>query len=118
MPTQNDANSSVGHVSSVAPSHTPGPWQVRLFAIDMHDIEAKVAPGQFALVAQCPAGERERVTTAQMQANARLIAAAPELLEALRAALPSLHWANTHGSRCDEDIAAVETAISKAERGQ
>jgi len=32
--------------------------------------------------------------------------------EALAAALPHLHWANCHGSRCDEAIAAVKAALA------
>ena len=37
------------------------------------------------------------------------------LLAACRSALPHLHWANCHGNRCDEAIAELLTAISKAE---
>jgi hypothetical protein len=39
-----------------------------------------------------------------------------ELLVALKAALPNLHWANIHGSRCDEAIEMAEQAITKTER--
>lgn len=54
------------------------------------------------------------VAVAYDKQDAPLLAAAPALLEACRAALPQLHWANCHGSRCDEAIATIEAAIAAA----
>lgn len=65
--------------------HTPGPWVVTKakHGVDMnHHIVALVAPDRDdrALVVHTPHG-----SDAQADANVRLIAAAPELLEALEA---------------------------------
>lgn len=37
-----------------------------------------------------------------------------ELLIALKAALPNLEWANVHGSRCEELLSQVKSAIRNA----
>ena len=51
----------------------------------------------------------------ELAANARLIAAAPELLEALEAVLPDLeHYVATHGPGPDKRLAAARAAIAKA----
>ena len=56
-----------------------------------------------------------RSLTAEQIANARLIAAAPELLEALEAVLPDLeHYVATHGPGPDKRLAAARAAIAKA----
>lgn len=36
-----------------------------------------------------------------------------ELEAACKEALPQLHWANTHGSRCDEVISAITEVLEK-----
>ncbi|CDY76148.1 hypothetical protein BGLT_05221 [Caballeronia glathei] len=60
--------------------HTPGPWFVTGTGLSRY-VEGKVRPGVLQEVAWCGATE----VPEQMEANARLIAAAPELLEALQA---------------------------------
>lgn len=54
----------------------------------------------------------------EIERFATMICALHDLLECCREALPHLHWANTHGSRCDEAIASVEAAIAKATGGE
>ena len=91
-------------------THTPGPWQS--FADDQgHDIIAEDG-AHIARVepvnSLCPAEEQD--------ANGNLLAAAPDLLAAIKAALPDLqHYVATHGPGPDARLAAVVTAIAKAE---
>lgn len=86
--------------------HTPGPWRRNGHT----SIESKDR-----WIASTDSGGVKGFS--EDVANAHLIAAAPELLEALKAALPHLQWANIHGSRCDEQIAQTQAAIAKAEGG-
>ena len=71
--------------------HTPGPWKMRRLPIDPCNetecfrIEGK-GPTLFLHVTPCADGFIE----GQNEANARLIAAAPCLLEALKYALPCI----------------------------
>lgn len=75
--------------------HTPGPWHA--YPADYrreHDTDLLpifvVGPQEFHTVAQVRAGNTDDDLPAQTAANARLIAAAPQMLAALRtiAALP------------------------------
>lgn len=68
--------------------HTPGPW----FAFDASEL-AGDEPGkraffvglrEFCTIAYVRAGSDEALATGDIEANARLIAAAPDLYEALR----------------------------------
>jgi len=83
--------------------HTPGPWRLREL---IDSTLAVYGSGEYDIVFPKRNAPRD--------ADALLIAAAPEMLEALEATLPELHWANTHGLRCDELIAMVKGAIAKA----
>jgi hypothetical protein len=108
--------------------HTPGPWEANGGTIVARNLSW---PEGYAPIAETygywfPDDEK---------ANARLIAAAPEsphqcsnadciggqrwqalqdLLAAAEAALPHLHWADCHGSRCPEAIEQIRAAIAKA----
>lgn len=88
-------------------SHTPGPWQVN------PDIPHLVGNGT-AEVANLYWGEL--ISGMEMRANARLIAAAPELLEALKAVI---EWDDDCpfmlGEGFGELRERIETAIAKAE---
>lgn len=67
--------------------HTPGPWRVNGRSIDATD----VCVATIETIYRAPAGSYyDRAYVAETEANARLIAAAPELLDALRAVLASL----------------------------
>jgi hypothetical protein len=59
--------------------HTPGPWRMTATGLSRY-IDAPIRPGVLQEVAWCGATEEP----GQMEANARLISAAPELLAALR----------------------------------
>ncbi len=88
--------------------YTPGPWHLRG---DTVLVSPKLQ------IAQCDRGNKNPNTS---QANARLIAAAPELLAALQAAVSSLEWAaNLIGdipqrSEYMETISDAQSAIRKA----
>jgi hypothetical protein len=105
--------------------YTPGPWKARKAGELTVEGSATKFPNHVvyeykdnlgrrctAFVAHCDSA------TLENEANARLIAAAPELLEALKECLPQIRWASIHGSRCDELIAEVEAAIRKATEGE
>lgn len=90
-------------------SHTPGPWLLhRDNRRERYDIGVK---GQFALrlVAEVSFGFFEPAESEQ-HANARLIAAAPDLLAACRRLRSVI---NDHVSLADVD--ALDSAIAKAE---
>lgn len=86
--------------------HTPGPWAVgREVAIDYRPYHIVGADGG-SLVAWCAGGGPKRAVVGPEElANARLIAAAPDLYAALKAMLASEVG----------DLSAAEAAIAKAE---
>ena len=93
------------------PAHTPGPWDVEPKG-SRHFVDG--ADG-LTVAYLDRAGVRER---SEIEANARLIASAPELLEALEAVLPDLeHYVATHGPGPDKRLAIARAAIAKARGG-
>ena len=63
---------------------TPGPWKA-FDVSEMHDEPRfMVGPREFCSIAEVRAGSTEAEETGDVAANARLIAAAPALYEALR----------------------------------
>ena len=93
--------------------HTPGPWCTHRCGFSSVYIEARVGGGMLQEVACCgPTNEGSD----QQEANARLIAAAPELLDALRGLL-ALEEENLRGYD-DIDVCAevqfARAAIAKA----
>ncbi len=99
--------------------HTPGPW--RVISGTLGAVEAangvQVANAEQTRPVRCAADHDER------KANARLIAAAPELLEALKGALEALEFAAgshegpiTEQERTDSaNLYRAHEAIAKAE---
>jgi hypothetical protein len=91
-------------------AHTPGPWSVCHNSWETSSVYTKGF-----CIAECPiAQEAEEDNQAHWEAikeaNARLIAAAPELLEALIETLDALEcWTST-----DVRIAQARAAIAKA----
>lgn len=83
-------------------SHTPGPWRIG----HKHGSPIRIIGGDMTLALVSPQGE----------ANARLIAAAPDLLEALTGALAIL---DTHemNKKAPHVLAGIRSAIKKA-RGE
>lgn len=95
--------------------HTPGPWNDRIGAYELKVGEAyrrviQVSEGDCQLaIVNAPDTEGE--------ANAHLIAAAPDLLEALKMIEPYLPIISDHGGSKKLLISARE-AIAKAEGAQ
>jgi hypothetical protein len=101
---------------TVTAGHTPGPW----FVENIMYGGPRIVYGE----AEAPEGFRSdvpwREASEQAQANARLIAAAPELLAALKVAQT---WMETYRRQTGtsehgiigNDIAIVRAAIAKAE---
>lgn len=90
-------------------AHTPGPWRVKKATVRGEVNEWYVTDdGGVAVIASCvtdTAGEPS-------EANARLIAAAPELLEVIDGLLNALPSATAHPA-----IKAARAAIAKATGG-
>lgn len=110
--------------------HTPGPWVLGKpgrNAEDEHMCEVMTAYANgsdaksYDLICECRKGSSVRIPVAEKIANARLIAAAPEMLEALREAekeLRGLYKAIApHGDFASrsEGISGIVAAIAKAE---
>ena len=93
--------------------HTPGPWQIGDVAPDRTEFDACVRRDGWE-VAYIKAFSPELA-----MANARLIAAAPELLAGLITAVSNLEWAATmlevpEFSSFREDIESARNVIAKA----
>jgi len=85
-------------------THTKGPWRLVWWGNDQYPLPLSILANndeQWVTNGGCVSSE----------ANARLIAAAPDLLEALRAAKTWLEgWASA-----ESELAIIDAAISKAE---
>ena len=97
---------------------TPGPWQHahRPSPVDgMYRTEVFSAEhGVVAVCAWTPHNIGNGVTATYREANARLIAAAPEMLAALRRAVLALAFAAESSPAMQDDYAAVSAAIDRA----
>ena len=97
-------------------THTPGPWSAVAFgkdgSWDVHRKTPTLDGGYFARVE--PLHHATREARDEAEANARLIAAAPDLLAACNFAYQAL--TDRHGAvEDDEAIEALTTAIAKAQ---
>ncbi len=101
--------------------HTPGPWKLDGLTVKG---PPRKWPGQDPHYVQCAAAEIVAHVPSQpgcyqeypldiAKANARLIAAAPDLLAALKFVLPSIRRANKEDSDWCGDLSKVEAAIAK-----
>ena len=91
--------------------HTPGPWVAEMPTEGMSYYQ----PARVVAPNGCGDGCPCEVAGAVMPEDARLIAAAPELAEALAACLPDLkHYAATHGPGPDRRLEAALSALAKA----
>ena len=86
-------------------SFTPGPWYVT--GKLTRYVEARIGGGLIQEVASCGPTEADGGYGPQQAANARLIAAAPDLLEALRGVLRI-------ADRKTDEFDAARAAIAKA----
>ena len=82
--------------------HTPGPWSIYVNAPSDHVIRKMSKDGyELCAIARVSSG----------YANARLIAAAPELLEALTDCVEHMHWTQPLGEAA---LKKAKAAIAKA----
>lgn len=84
--------------------HTPGPW-TRNRAINTVDM------GRYSVI--CPFGADSKKHVSEIEANMRIISAAPDLLAALEAIIKMIGPYAGQG-RMDAEIAAARSAIAKA----
>jgi len=101
--------------------HTPGPWETDTSAVSSTDIPVcgRTKSGNPRWVARVYGeGTLSRVTD-ERNANARLIAAAPELLGACHAVLDWAKAPGNHGGNpyCKDFVKAAEAAIRRATKG-
>lgn len=93
-------------------THTPGPWQIGGELISKEGSNLEIAS-----VWSKSANRRFSPSQSEADANARLIAAAPELLEALQTLLDKVDH-KRYNVRTDLDFfladAAAQTAIARA----
>lgn len=113
-------------MSAPAAKHTPGPWVYRTgMPYDWGWVTT--ADGGFITQAKDPRARDDETLSAHRaartdpwEANARLISAAPDLLQALKEACEIIadlsKYANNHGAMIDDEtFAAGLAAITKAE---
>ena len=99
---------------SMDAKHTPGPWWTKREGFSTVYVEARIEGGWIQEVAACGPTEAGQE---QQEANARLIAAAPELLEALKEIAD--YWNRGRNDMAMHDacwhaIHTAEEAIAKA----
>ena len=90
-------------------NHTPGPWtQADRVIVTTHETH-----GYATWLANCAVGG---LSEAEQLANAQLMRAAPELLEALQAMLEQFNYSTVAGLFHDESMAIMKAreAIAKA----
>lgn len=88
--------------------HTPGPWQVAGYGV----VRATLMTGSNVLVCSVRTGQPAHSRHSNLTANTRLIAAAPEMLEALKLINDAGIWANPKLAKIHN---AIKSAIAKAE---
>ena len=105
--------------------HTPGPWTVELSMNTWGDYMVLEATNEWGDRDTPPDGMSDDEATKIDEANARLIAVAPELLQVAYLAV-SMGWGGEHHPDCDDEgeepvtgcicgLSQVLAAIAKAE---
>ena len=103
--------------------HTPGPWTFGEGRDNRHYEVDQMGTGGGAWSSICEVaantlGSRE-VTAAEAEANARLIAAAPDLLAACKRVLLAEEWSYTGDRLSSSERAEIlRAAIAKAEKSE
>ena len=109
--------------------HTPGPWNANDIKDPWADKDAKLARavwtsnGEKFICSAIPEkfiGKKEIVDEETASANCKLIAAAPDLLEACEISVPILQQImqeNPHNIACRNTLKWIIAAIEKAEGG-
>ena len=99
-------------------THTPGPWHA--FEQNASNPNSK---GLFEIDANHPSGNRQTIAVTpykgdgtELHANARLIAAAPEMFEVLSELLDTLEMSKGYGF--DEEYEKLREVLAKVEGGE
>ena len=96
-------------------NHTPGPWSSSMWTDDVAGaVGWSIVCGDAGHLV--PTNTFETDDEEEAEANARLIAAAPELLDALKAMLDQFNYSTVSGLVHDESMAIMKAreAIAKA----
>jgi hypothetical protein len=99
----------------ISTAHTPGPWNDDgqfIVARDPNGIHPDIYIAEIAQEDE----EGRLASPKQQRANGNLIAAAPDMLEALELARDRLEVSNYAGEE-DEALETIDTAIAKAKGG-
>jgi hypothetical protein len=104
--TEVDAVSCSVPADSAIARHTPGPWNV--YGDAYRFVIARPRPDHKPLICEAPDSEP---TTPEERANVNLIAAAPEMYEALRGMLDQPESPESY----DAMLARAQAALAKAE---
>jgi hypothetical protein len=103
-------------------THTPGPWLLTghtVYALDEVGQTNRFSCNMQAGYSYYGRTVKERVSNDELTANARLIAAAPELLEALRIARMQVALLGGEMDAVNSDVLSIaDAAIAKATGGQ
>jgi len=93
--------------------HTPGPWTTNRTSDTSEGRSIGTAKGSIALLTE------DRYTASEQTANARIIAAAPDLLAAAERVARLMEWKDTPSSMVEIDAvkAQLRSAIARA-RGE
>ena len=98
---------------AVKPMHTPGEWIACNGNVMLPTPDEK---GEYKLIMQGPRGYNgKKFTVPEIDANARLIAAAPNLLAALKSAVFAWESSALSGDELPPYADKVRAAIAKAE---
>ena len=89
-------------------NHTPGPWKTDGSGMSVYSANTRL---DFAPIVAAAVGNEKSL--AQLRADAQLIAAAPDLLEALTA-LIDMDVSYARGPRVQQAVEAAKAAIAKA----
>lgn len=98
--------------------HTPGPWTVEdPMDFELSIVEANKETYEWRFIASIPLNDDDDadIPRATAEANAQLIAAAPDLLEAAQAMLEALGYFGAQDSPLDRVRVKMKAAIAKAE---
>lgn len=103
-------------------THTPGPWKIATHLNEPCTIYVQLADGEEPGICTTDGSDFTPVDSEEEQeANARLLAAAPELLDALEALTDPeghiYHGPNAAPGECPGECKAVRAAIAKAKGG-
>lgn len=119
MASRNGGETSAATPKSAATKHAPGPWEVRF----RFGRETTVSGRQRYPICDTGTAPLGQANHAREEANARLIAAAPDMLEALKGAIGALEFSrdyhtdlgNAEQAFCQDKLDAALNAIRKAE---